>query len=282
MKENYHPSQFDQEPIKPKDWLPDGTDDKKHTLRVDDEWHGLEKRLGKPRILNHIYFPEVLNWIQEKYSNDPDSFSYFEAGCGHGNDLRAIKKELKGKGHFFGVDLSEEEINHGIKFYHQQDNENIEESRKLFAQGDLRNLRHINIWDDQKESFSKQTEIKDDQFDLLYIEAVLHGFGHSKKTYHEKKESAQKALNELYRVCKKGGKFFGRSSTFDPTTTEEQRLAILRNTDNWRFIPEHNELEEMIKRAGFVNIKTSLMPHEKSKEDPAKKNILRFSFLAEK
>ena len=84
-------SQFKRE--KPKDWLPDGLDEKDY-LKKDKEWPSLEKRLGNPRILQHIYLPEVLAWVQKEFKDNPDDFSYFEAGCGHGNDLRAIRKEL--------------------------------------------------------------------------------------------------------------------------------------------------------------------------------------------
>lgn len=280
MEKYQEQSQFNREAKKLQDWLPDGTDDKKHILKEDTEWHGLERRLGQPRILKHIYFPEVLDWIQQKYKNNPDDFSYFEAGCGHGNDLRAIRKELDGRGHFLGVDISRAEIMHGLEFYQQQ--ENTEESRKLFAQGDLRNLKHINIWDNEKGDFSQSAEIKDKEFDYIYMEAVLHGLGHSKKTYQEKRENAQKMLNELARICKKGGKFLGRASVFGPGITKEQQFDLMRKTNNWRFIPEAKELEEMLKQAEFTNIKITLNPHERAETDPNKKNIQRFSFLAEK
>ncbi len=279
MEKYQEQPQFNEKVEKPKDWLPDGTD-KEHYLKEDKEWLGLERRLGQPRILKHIYFPEVFDWIQKEYKDNSDDFSYFEAGCGHGNDLRAIRKELGGRGRFLGVDMSRAEIMHGMEFYQQR--ENTEKSRKLFAQGDLRNLKHINIWDEEKGDFSKPIEIKDGEFDLIYMEAVLQGLGYGKKNYQEKKEAAQQFLNELYRICKDGGKFFGRANTFGPTITKEQQLELLRKTNNWRFIPEAEEFEEMLKQTGFTNIKKTLNPHEKTEEDPNRKDILRFSFLVEK
>jgi len=280
MKNYQEQPQFDKETEKPRDWLPDGTDQELY-LKKDKEWPNLEKRLGQPRILKNSYFPEVLDWVQKKYKDNPDDFSYFEAGCGHGNDLRAIRKELNGQGRFLGVDMSRAEIMRGLEFYQQRENEDTEEAEKLFARGDLRDLKNINIWDKEKGDFSQPTEIKDNEFDLVYLEAILHGFGYGKKTYQEKKESAQQLLNELFRIRKAGGKFFGRASAFGPTIKKEEQLELLRKTNNWRFIPEVEELEEMLKQAGFKNIKKTLSPHEKADKDPAKKDILRFSFLAE-
>ncbi|MDZ7798248.1 MAG: class I SAM-dependent methyltransferase [Patescibacteria group bacterium] len=276
MEKNLEQSQSTKKMEKPEDWLPGGTEQEQY-LKEHKEWRGLEKRLGQPRILNNVYFPEILAWIQEEFKDNPDAFSYFEAGCGHGNDFRTIRKELKARGRYLGVDMSKAEIIHGMKFY-----KDAEEARKLFAQGDLRNLRHVNIWDRGKRDFSQPVEIKDGEFDLIYMEAVLHGLGYSKKTFQEKKESAQQMLNELYRICKAGGKFFGRASIFGSTITKEKQFELLRKTNNWRFIPEAEEFKEILKKAGFTNIKGALTPHEKAKEDPNKKDILRFSFLAEK
>jgi len=271
-------SQFKGE--KPKDWLPDGLDEKDY-LKEDKEWPGLEKRLGNPRILKHIYWPEVLAWIQKEFKDNPDDFSYFEAGCGHGNDLRAIRKELEERGHFLGVDMSTAEIMRGMEFRREQ--EDTKESKKLFAQGDLRDLKHINIWDEVKENFSKPAEIKDGEFDVVYTEAVLHGLGYGKNTYKEKKESAQQFLNELYRVCKVEGKLFGRANVFDQIITKEQQFELMRRINDWRFIPEAKELEEMLKQAGFKNIKITLeIREDKEKDDLRRKNNLRFSFLGEK
>lgn len=271
--------QFDEELEKPKDWLPDGANTE-HYLKEDKEWLGLEKRIGQSRILKNVYFQEVFDWIQKKHKDNPDGFSYFDAGCGHGNDLRAFKKKLGNRGHFLGVDMSKAEIMHGIEYYHQQEQENAEESRELFAQGDLRDLSHINIWDEEKGDFSRQTGIKNNGFDLVYMEAVLHGLGYGKKTYQEKKESAQQMFDELYRVCKVGGKFFGRANIFGPNITKEQQLERMRQANEWRFIPEAQELEEMLRQAGFKNIKTTMRKQEEEME--RRKGHLRFSFLAEK
>ncbi len=264
---------------KPDDWLPDGTE-KDHYLKEDKEWPGLENRLGEPRILKHTYFSEVFAWIQNKYKENPDDFSFFEAGCGHGNDLRAIREKLGKRGRFLGVDMSAAEMMHGMQFYRPQ--ENTEESRIVFAQGDLRHLRQVHIWNEEKGTFSQPAELYDGEFDLMYMEAVLHGFGYGKNTYREKKEAAQQVLNGLYRICKSGGKFFGRATVFDDTLTEQQRLEHLRATNNWRFVPGVAELEEMFNQAGFTSIEKSLTSHENAEEDPNKRNRLRFSFLAEK
>ena len=263
----------------PDDWLPDGTD-AVYYLKEDKEWLGLEKRIGQPRILKNVYFQEVFDWVHKKYEGDPDSFSYFEAGCGHGNDLRAIKKKLGGKGRFLGVDISKAEIMHGMEYYQQQERENTEESRELFAQGDLRDLNHINIWDEGKGDFSQQTKIQDNEFGLVYMEAVLHGLGYGKKTYQDKKESAQQMLDELYRICKVGGRFFGRASVFGSNITKEQQFKFVRQTNEWRFIPEVQELEEMLKQAGFKDIKINTEIQEEGIEKGG--IFLRFSFLAEK
>jgi SAM-dependent methyltransferase len=268
---------------KPADWLPSG-EDKPDYVQVDKQWPNLEKRLGKPRILDNIYFQKVMQWVDEKYKNNPEDFSYFEAGCGHGNDLRAIKKAITNKlgegGKFLGVDMSGKEIMDGRAHY--ADQENPEEAKRLFAQGDLRDLKHINAWDDENEDFSKPTEIKDNEFDVVYFEAILHGLGYGQKTYEEKKASAQKMLDELFRICKIDGQFFGRASVFDGSTSKEEQLKLMRQTDNWRFIPEADELEEMLKQAGFKDIEITRQPHEKREKDINKKNIERFSFLAKK
>ena len=269
---------IEEEKEKPADWLPVGTDNQ--YVQRDREWPTLEKRLGQPRILNNVYFPEVLDWINKKYGSNSDDFSYFEAGCGHGNDLRAIRNKLKGKGLFLGVDMSEAEINRGLDFYKQQ--ETLQEGRKLFAQGDLRDLSKVNIWSDENGDFSKSVEIKNGEFDLVYFEAVLHGLGYGGKTYQEKKELAQRMFNELFRICKVGGKIFGRANAFTPDLTQEQRFEFLRKINEWHFSPDPNELKDMLKKAGFENIKTDIKPHEKSEEDAKRKDFLKVSFLAEK
>jgi len=230
--------------------------------------------------LKNIFFPKVYDWIHKKYKDNLDNFSYFEAGCGHGNDLRAIKKKMDNQGRYLGVDISKAEILHGIEFYRKK--ENTEESKKLFAQGDLRNLKDIYIWDKKRNDFSRPSKLKNNEFDLIYMEAVLHGLGHSQKTLKEKRESAQLMLNELYRICKVGGKFFGRANIFNNSINNKQQLEFLRKTNNWRFIPDFKELMKILKKAGFKNIKTNLSPHKKAKKYPDKKYLLKFSFLAEK
>lgn len=259
--------------------LPDGMDQKDY-VRKEKEWPGLERRLGQPRILQHVYFKKILDWIQQEHKDSLDDFSYFEAGCGHGNDLRVVKDILNGRGHFLGVDMSTAEIIHGIEFYQKERREDPEESRKLFAQGNLCNLEHINTWNEEKNDFSRPAKIQDGKIDLIYMEAVLHGLGYGKRTYQEKKDTAQKMFNELSRVCKVEGRFFGRASTFGPDIAKEQQFELLRKTNNWRFIPEAKEFEEMLKQAGFGNIEITLIKHEKAEEDPNKENIFKASFLA--
>ncbi len=269
----------DEEVAKPEDWLPDGTE-KEHYLKPDKEWPGIEKRLGEPRILKHLYLPGVLDWIQNKYKDHPDDFSYFEAGCGHGNDLRAMRERLDKRGHFLGVDMSKAEIMHGLQFYGL--NEDTAETRKLFAQGDLRQLKSISVWNEQEGDYSEPMELQDGQFDLVYMEAVLHGLGYGKKTYREKKEAARLMLQECHRICTSGGKFLGRASVFDDTFPTSQRFDLLRETNNWRFYPGANELEEMFAQAGFTNMEITLKASDNPDKAPHREHLLRFSFLAEK
>lgn len=266
---------------KPEDWLPDGQE-KQDYLKEDKEWLGLEGRLGKPRILENVYFPEVIDWVKKEFRDNPEQFSFFEAGVGHGNDIRVMRKLLDGLGRYLGVDTSRAEIDHGFDFYREKDGEDNEKTRKLFALGDLRDLKKLRARDSKKGDYSVATGIKDGEFALVYMEAVLHALGYGKRIYREKKEEAQKMINELFRICQPGGRFFGRTSVFRHTITKEQQFRLLRETNNWRFIPEKDELKEMLKQAGFINVKTVTQPHEKAKLDPNKKDILRLSFLVEK
>lgn len=264
----------------PEDWLPDGRDG--DYVKKDKEWPNLEKRLGMPRILDHVYIKEVLDWVKEKFGDNPDDLSYFEAGCGHGNDLRAIKEKLGEKGRFFGVDMSVAEILHGIEYYQKHKKENPDEAKKMFAQGNLRNLKNVSLWNEEAQDFSEPSGIENEEFTLIYFEAILHGLGNGEKTYTAKKAAAQEMLNELYRICKAGGKFFGRANTFGPTITKEAQFELLRKTKEWRFIPGYGELEEMLTQAGFEDIKIATIPHEKAHKDPNKKEMLKISFLASK
>lgn len=278
---NRHPDQphFNEGEEGPEGLLPDGTE-REDYVKKDREWPNLERRLGEPRILNNSYSSEVIDWVQDKYGDNPDDFSYFEAGSGHGNDLRSIRKELNERGRYLGVDMSAAEIMHGLDYYKEQ--EDTEETRKLFAQGDLRDLAHIKTFDEEKGDFSKPAEIKDGEFDVVYMEAVLHGFGYGKDSHQQKKESAQQAINELYRICKPGGKFFGRAKTFNTTISKEDQHQLLRDTNNWRFVPDAEEFEDILKQAGFINIKKTVIQDEKADKDPSRKDMVRFSFLAEK
>ncbi len=261
------------------DYLPDGISDGRY-LRKDSEWPNLENRLGQPRILQHYYFPEVLDWIKKQ--DDADDFFYFEAGCGHGNDLRALKKTLNGRGRFLGVDVSRAEIMRGLDFYKQRDSENTREAAKSFAVGDFHDLHKVLAWDEKDQDFSYLYEINDSTFDLLYMEAVLQACGYGYKTYADKKESASRFLSELSRVCKKGGKFLGRITAFMPFVSRERQFNLLRAANNWRFIPELDEFIVMLRRAGFDNINRSVRPYEKVNLNSGRENIIKISFLAQK
>lgn len=263
------------------DWLPDGTDSQEY-LKEDQEWSGLVRRIGKPRILTHVYFSEVIDWVHRKFERNPDNFSYFEAGCGHGNDLRAIRNILTKHGRFLGVDISKAEIIQGLDFYRRQASEDTDEARKLFGVGNLQNLKQVKIWDEEKGDFSLPLAIEDAEFDLVYLEAVLQGSGYGVGTYQKKKATAQKILSELCRICRPEGRFFGRVKAFGPDVDREKQFALLRETNNWRFIPKEGEFLEMLKQAGFNIIKSASLPHERGESDPAKKNILRTSFLVKK
>ncbi len=273
--------QFNQGQEKPADWLPDGSEQTAYIKRSQ-EWPNLEKRLGQPRILDHVYCQEIISWIKEKFKDQPQAFSFFEACSGHGNDLRAFRNKLGQIGRFLGIDISQAEIERGLKFYHERDGEVPEEAAKLFAQGDLLDLKHLNAWDEEKKDFSRPLEIKDEEFDLAYMEANLHAFGYGKKTFQEKRQTGQLYFNEICRILKPGGKLFGRANTFNSTLPKDEQLEQLRQTNEWRFFPDDKELLAMIKQAGFTKIKTLIAKHEKANIKPTRKDFLNISFLAEK
>lgn len=267
------------ERVQESDYLPSGVTDERY-LKEDKEWPTLEDRLGQPRILQHCYIPEVWDWIRQK--GGPDDFCYLDAGCGHGNDLRSFRRLLDGRGYFLGVDLSRAEIMRGLEFYGQRDGENAAEYIKLFGLGNLHDLHKILTWDEKKRDFNYPKSIKDREIDLVYMEAVLQASGYGYGTYQEKKESAQLTLNELFRVCKTGGKFLGRTMAFTTAISKEQQFKVMREYDRWQFIPEIDELMIMFKEAGFGNIKSTIRPHEKAATDLSRKDIVKISFLAEK
>lgn len=265
--------------------LPDGMNEQ-HVTRHG-VWPKLEKRLGEPRVERNIYLQQILDWVGEKYKNNPEEFAYFEAGCGDGNDFRVLKKKIQEiigeHGQFLGVDFSEAEIERGLEFYHQEQEENTEKVKKLFAQGNLKDLKEVNTFNPETNDFSKPTKLEDNSFDLIYMEAVLHGLGKGEGTYEGKKAAGQKMFDELFRICKSGGRFFGRANTFDETTiTKEQQFELLRADNDWKFIPENEELKKMLVQAGFRIIEISTSPHPDKEEGPSKKNRLKFSFMVEK
>lgn len=249
-------------------------------------WPGLERRMGlEKKILKNPYLPQILAWVQKEFCKDPRGISYFEAGCGYGNDIRAfmgVLGEMAERSRFLGVDMSEAEIKRGLEYYHREAGEDLTKGRELFAQGDMRDLKNLNTWNDEAGDFSKPLEIEDGEFDLIFFETMLHGLGHGFGTYHEKMESSQKMLDELFRICKSGGRIFGQASTFDTDISRKQQFDVLRRTKDWRFIPKTEELWEMFKKAGFKNIRMSLVPHERGVTEPDKKYIRRSYFSAEK
>jgi len=262
------------------DWLPDGTDQNIY-VQPDKEWPSLINRLGKNRITKHPYYGEIINDIRREVVN-LDNFAFFEAGCGHGNDLRVVRNEFGARGNFLGVDISWAEITHGLVYYQETENEDIIEARQLFAQGDLRNLHRVNLWDNNENSFSFPFDILDNSFHLVYMTSILHGLGYGEGSYQGKKEAAQQMLNELGRICLKGGRFFGKANVFNPSVSLNDRLALLRQSHNWHFIPGRDELEEMIEKAGFKDLQIELSPHEKAVTHPDKKDLLKFNFVAKK
>lgn len=261
------------------DFLPSGENDSPH-LKKDKEWPNLSSRLGSPRIMNHHFFPEIFDWVKQK--EDLSNFSYFEAGCGHGNDLRIMKKVLGSASNFLGVDLSKEEIMRGLDFYAKRDGEKTDEAIKMFGLGDLHDLSLVNIWEDKDQDFSCYRIINDEEFYLVYLEAVLQAAGYGYSTYEEKKNSALKILKELSRVCKTEGKFFGRITGFSSIISKEQQFAILREDNRWHFVPELDEFMAMLRLAGFDNIQRVVRPHEDADTVSNKKHYIRISFLAEK
>ena len=269
----------DENRIQAIDNLPDGLSDPRY-LKADREWPNLHNRLGQPRILDNCFFSKAIDRIKKK--NDLDDFYYLDAGCGYGNDLRAVRQALDGRGNYLGVDLSRAGIMSGLDFYSQSGGEETITSVKYFALGNLHDLNQIYFWDEETMNFSCPGGIKDGAIDLVYMEAVLHASGYSHKTYQEKKESAQQVLAELFRVCKVGGQFLGRVNVFSSEISKEQQFELLRRYNDWRFIPESNELLAMLKEAGFIIIKKMIAPHEKMATDPRRKDVFKISFLARK
>lgn len=257
--------------------LPDGKDDTRY-LNENEEWPNLVNRLGEPRILNHQFYSETMEWIKQK--NNPDLFSFLDAGCGHGNDLRALRTELGGRGNFFGVDISKAEIMHGLDFYREQ--EEFEEAVKMFGLGSLNNPQSIRVWDNREQDFSKQGIITNEAVDLIHMEAVLQAAGYGEKVYAEKKEKAFQVLRELARVCKKGGKFLGRVSAFSAEISREKQFEILQSNNCWHFVPGTDEFVMMLRLVGFDKIQRVFRPHEDAATDSSKRGRIKISFLAEK
>jgi len=259
--------------------LPDGREDNRY-LKVDQEWPTLHTRLGMPRILEHYYIKDVIEYFERK-KNSSD-FSFLDAGCGHGNDLRAFRKLLAGEGRYLGLDISRAEILHGLDFYQENNQEDTKEATKLFGLANLQDLNQVFLWDNEHQSFSFNRGLLDGEFDIVYTEAVLHAFGYGHQSYVEKKASAQRALNEFFRVCKPGGIYFGRTTVFKSSISKENQWCCLIDEADWRFIPGAEELLEMIRQAGFSGIKNMLQPHPKAKIRLSRTDMLTISFLARK
>jgi SAM-dependent methyltransferase len=263
-----------------KKWiLPDGREDHRY-LNEDQEWPTLYTRLGMPRILDHCYIEDVKEYIGRK--DNPSDFSFLDAGCGHGNDLRAFRKLLASEGRYLGLDISRAEILRGLDFYQDRDGENPEEAIKLFGLANLQDLSQIFLWDNEDQGFSFNKGLLDEEFDLVYTEAVLHSFGYGYKYYEQKKAAARRALNEFFRVCKRGGIYFGRTTVFKSSISKEAQLRCLIDEEDWRFIPGAEELLEMFRQAGFDEIKNMLSPHPKAKINLSRKDMLTISFLLKK
>lgn len=253
------------------DRLPDGADQVKY-MNANYEWPGLVDHLGEPRIFAHPYFREAMAWRTLEFIDREDSFSFLDAGCGHGNDLRALRTRLGAKGRFLGVDMSIATLQAGLDFYEMHENENRQEAQKLFAVGNLRDLRQVYTLNDMS---LKPLKLEDPSFDLVYFEAMLQASGHGYGTYRQKKEAAQKTLNELARVTKPGGKLLGRVTVFLSYLSKEERFQILREESNWRFIPNGEELFIMLEEAGFESPKGHI-------SDPEHGKYRKLAFLVER
>ena len=263
------------------DELPNGLGETSY-LNVDEEWLGLSERLGRPKICKNVFYPAVHSWIAENFSADPDKFSYFEAGCGHGNDLRAFRSNLATKGRYLGVDMSVAEINHGLEYYHEESGEDTNVARNWFVQGDLRDLKQVNAWDSANESFTKPIALNDNEFDVVYFASVLHGLGYGQSTFHEKQAAAQQMLNELTRISKPGGRLFGLANVFGSGISQDEQIDYMRATNNWRFNPSVELVREMIQQAGHRIINDDVRTDRVLKEKADRKDLYRYSFLAEK
>lgn len=260
------------------DKLPDGTAEYQY-MNANYEWPGLSGRLGEPRIFAHPYFIEAMAWVQLACIGNEGSFSFLDAGCGHGNDVRALRTRIVGNVTFLGVDLSVATLQAGLDYYENHENENRLEAQKLFAVGNLRDLRRVYTLEGMS---LKPLKIEDASFDLVYFEAMLQASGHGYGTYRQKKEAAQKILNELARVTKPGGKLLGRVTVFASSLSKEQRFDVLRQEGNWRFIPGGEEFLSMLEEAGFKNSNGRLSSPYKLGTETAHKEYLRFPFLAER
>lgn len=244
-------------------------------LERHNEWPGLENRLGAPRIDRHIYFPEFKR-IVESHELSPDEMSFLEAGVGHGNDIRVVKQLLDQNGYkdsrILGIDYSEAEIKTGLNYYRDNQQSNV-----LFAQGDLRDLHHINKWGNEARSYCQEGAIKDGEFRFIYLEAILHAMGIVSNKYEDKKQAAQDVLKELHRVCMKGGIFFGRLNAYE----NGRRVELVNKFDEWRFIPEIDELNQIMQEVGFNIIQEQIKPRKIDKK-PQNEGKYRYSFVAVK
>jgi len=260
------------------DELPSGL----HQEKYPSENLAAQHELGRPQLAEHYAYQEIINWAKDQCRKNPGAFSFLDAGCRYGDNLRAFRKQLAQPGHFLGVDSRDEAVKRGLVYYRIRDNDDAAAASQSFALGDLSHLKQIEVWQDEKTGFSQTRQLADNEFDLVYLESMLQLTGYGLHAYGIKKAAAQQVLNEMFRVCKPGAKIFGRVICFAYSLAPEERLDILRSEKDWRFIPGIAEFADMLKDAGFKDIDASSSPYPPAAAyiDPGKKNLVQLSFVA--
>lgn len=204
--------------------------------------HELLARLGKKRLRPGGV--EATNWLIENASFN-ENLKVLEVACNMGTTLIEIVKKYNCE--VTGVDAKKEVLDiakENIK------KENIENKVKLIN-ADARVL-----------------PFDDESFDIVINEAMLTMLNNTDK---------QKAMNEYYRVLKKGGLLLTHDINLrneDPEILKRLRLAI-----NISATPLKEETwVKMLKEAGFSEIKTktnpmTLMSEEGMKKDEGEKGM---------